>query len=122
MQEYTIIRLINAKFYAHHGVLDVERTNGGLFEIDAEFICDVKDAEAEDKLKKTLDYEKAYAFIKEIISDSKFYLIEALAYNLANKLIESFPIVKKVKIKVRKPQPPVGGVVEFVEVEHTETR
>ena len=119
---YTIIRINNARFYAHHGVLDSERTSGGMFEIDAEMTCDVTAAEAEDNLKKTLDYEKAYKFIKEVVSGSKFYLIEALAFNIADKIIKNFSVVQKVTIKVRKPNPPLGGVVDFVEVEHSEYR
>ena len=119
---YTIIRIINAKFYAHHGVLDAERTNGGLFEIDAEMTCDVTEAEAEDELKKTLDYEQTYKFIKEVVSGEKFYLIEALAYRIALKIIGNFDMVQKVVIKVRKPSPPLGGLTDYVEVEHSEYR
>ncbi|MCX7877749.1 MAG: dihydroneopterin aldolase [Ignavibacteria bacterium] len=119
---YTIIRISNAKFYAHHGVLDAERTSGGLFEIDAEMTCDVTEAESEDNLKKTLDYEKAYKFIRDTVSEKKFYLIEALAYNIAVKIIENFSVVQKVTIKVRKPSPPLGGLVDYVEVEHSEYR
>ncbi len=119
---YTIIRIKNARFYAHHGVLDTERMSGGLFEIDAEMTCDVTEAEAEDNLKKTLDYEKAYNFIKEVVSSEKFYLIEALAYRIALKIIRNFDVVQKVVIKVRKPTPPLGGLTEYVEVEHSEYR
>jgi len=119
---YTIIRIKNAQFYAHHGVLDQERTNGGLFEIDAELTCDITTAEAEDNLKKTLDYEQAYNLIKEVVSGSNFYLIEALAYRISLRLIGNFPMVQKVTIHVRKPSPPLGGVVDYVEIEHTEYR
>lgn len=119
---YTIIRIKNARFYAHHGVLDAERTNGGMFEIDAEMTCDVTAAEAEDNLKKTLDYEHAYRFIKDVVSGEKFFLIEALAYRIAVKIIYNFEVVQKVVIKVRKPSPPLGGLTDYVEVEHTEYR
>lgn len=119
---YTIIRINNARFYAHHGVLDAERTNGGLFEIDAEMTCNVSEAEAEDDLRKTLDYVKAYEFIKEVVSEKKFFLIEALAYRIAKKIIDNFLMVQKVVIKVRKPAPPLGGLTDYVEVEHTEYR
>jgi 7,8-dihydroneopterin aldolase/epimerase/oxygenase len=122
IMNYTIIRIRNARFYAHHGVLDVERTAGGLFEIDAEMTCDVTDAESEDNLKKTLDYEQAYKFIKEVVSSGKFHLIEALAYRIALKIIENFHVVQKVTIKVRKPAPPLGGLTDYVEVEHSEYR
>ena len=119
---YTIIRIINARFYAHHGVLDTERMSGGLFEIDAEMTCDVTEAEAEDNLKKTLNYELAYNFIKEVVSSEKFFLIEALAYRIALNIIKNFDVVQKVVIKVRKPSPPLGGLTECVEVEHSEDR
>jgi dihydroneopterin aldolase len=119
---YTIIRLKNARFYAHHGVLDAERSNGGLFEIDAELTCDILEAEAEDNLKKTVDYEKVYSFVKEVVSSKKFYLIESLASRICKSIINNFQVVQKVTVKVRKPSPPLGGVVEFVEVEHTELR
>lgn len=122
MANYTVIRLKNARFYAHHGVLDSERTNGGLFEIDAELTCDLLEAEVEDSLKKTVDYEKVYAFIKEVTAGKKFYLIESLASRISSSIIENFAVVQKVTIKVRKPSPPLGGVVESVEVEHTEYR
>ena len=119
---YTIIRIINARFYAHHGVLDTERMSGGLFEIDAEMTCDVTEAEAEDNLKKTFNYELAYNFIKEVVSSEKFFLIEALAYRIALNIIKNFDVVQKVVIKVRKPSPPLGGLTEYVEVEHSEYR
>ena len=109
---YTIIRIINARFYAHHGVLDTERMSGGPFEIDAEMTCD----------KKTLNYELAYNFIKEVVSSEKFFLIEALAYRIALNIIKNFDVVQKVVIKVRKPSPPLGGLTEYVEVEHSEYR
>ncbi|MGH2574930.1 MAG: dihydroneopterin aldolase [Ignavibacteria bacterium] len=122
MSNFTIIRLNNAVFYAHHGVMNAERSNGGKFEIDAELVCNVVEAEAEDNLKKTLDYEKAYAFIKEIVSSKKFYLIESLAARISKSILDNFDMVHKVTIKVRKPHPPLGGVVDFVEVEHSEYR
>lgn len=122
MANYTIIRLKNARFYAHHGVLDAERSNGGLFEIDAELTCDILEAEVEDNLKKTVDYEKVYAFVKEVVSSKKFYLIESLASRICKSIIKNFHVVQTVTVKVRKPSPPLGGVVEFVEVEHTEQR
>ncbi len=122
MANYTIIRIINARFYAHHGVFDNERTNGGLFEIDTELTCDISDAEKEDNLQKTLDYEKLYAFIKEIVSGKRFFLIESLASRIASNIMSNFPMVQKVTVKVRKPSPQLGGVVEHVEVEHTEIR
>jgi len=103
-------------------VFDSERANGGHFEIDAELTCDVREAEKEDNLRKTLDYEKLYYFIKEIVSGKKFFLIESLAARISNSIIQNFPMVQKVTVKVRKPSPPLGGVVEYVEVEHTENR
>lgn len=122
MANFTTIKIHNAVFYAHHGVLEKERTNGGRFEIDADLVCNVIEAEVADDLKKTVDYVKVYSFISEIVSGTKYYLIEALAAAIARKILDNFEVVQKVTVNVRKPSPPLGGVVEYVEVEHSEYR
>lgn len=112
-----IIRIKNAVFYGYHGVHASEQNSGGKFEVDVELHCDISDAVLTDSLKSTVDYEQVYNFLKDLIIEKRFYLIEALASRIADGLIRKFDKVKKVIVKVRKPSPPVGGVVDCVEVE-----
>lgn len=112
-----VIRIKNAIFYGYHGVHTLEQNSGGRFEVDVELYCDISKAVVTDSLENTVDYEQVYAFLKSLITEKKFYLIEVLAFKIARGLIEKFDKIQKVVIRVRKPSPPVGGVVDCVEVE-----
>jgi dihydroneopterin aldolase len=117
-----IIRIKNATFYAYHGTQQDEQNLGGKFEVDLEMYCDLSEAEESDSLKRTVDYEKVYAFLQQTILEKRYYLLEALGNTIAKKLLAGFPKVERVIVKVRKPHPPVKGVVDYVEVEVTESR
>ncbi|MBM4166315.1 MAG: dihydroneopterin aldolase [Ignavibacteria bacterium] len=117
MQQLDIIRIKNASFYAYHGVEQDEQNLGGKFEVDVELGCAIAEAETRDSLKRTVDYEKVYALVYTTITEKKYFLLETLANHLAGKILESFHQVVTVVVKIRKPHPPVKGVVDFVEVE-----
>lgn len=117
MNSTGIIRIKNAIFYGYHGVHTLEQNSGGRFEVDVEIYFDISEAAETDTLKNTIDYEQVYNFLKNLITEKKFYLIEALASKIARGLIEKFEKIQKVMVRVRKPSPPVGGVVDCVEVE-----
>ncbi len=117
MPDLTTIRIKNASFYAYHGVASDEQNLGGKFEIDVELKADLLAAMQSDNLHRTVDYEAVYALVKNIVHSKKFYLIEALAHTIIEGIIHEFPIVEHVTVTVRKPHPPVKGVVDFVEVQ-----
>lgn len=112
-----IIRIKKAVFYGYHGVLSQEQSVGGKFEADVDMYTDFSTAAEQDKLDKTIDYEAIYRFINKISIEQKYYLIEALAMKIADGLLENFPRIHKVAVRVSKHNPPVGGVVDTVEVE-----
>ena len=122
MPELSVIRLRNAAFYAYHGALKDEQNLGGKFEFDVDMHCDLSAAVESDSLKKTVDYEKAYAFIQQVVLEKKYHLIEALANTIARGLLQEFHAVESVVVRVRKPHPPVKGVVDHVEVEISRSR
>ena len=49
-------------------------------------------------------------------------LLETLAYRIGNKLIETYPSVEKVKVEVRKMQPPIANFNGTAAVSLTVTR
>ena len=122
MADLSVIRLKNAVFYAYHGVLTDEQSLGGKFEFDADLYCDLSAAAQSDSLRKTVDYEQVYAYIHQVALGQKFYLIESLADTIARGLLREFFNVEKVVVRVRKPHPPVKGVVDHVEVEISRER
>ena len=63
-----------------------------------------------------------YAFLQKIVLEKKYYLLEALGNTIAKKLLAEFPKVSRVVVKVRKPHTPVKGVIDWVEVEISESK
>ena len=96
---YTI-RMINCAFFAHHGVFDVDPGN----------------ALENDDIDGTVHYGIAFAVIEDIITGRQRYLIETLALDVAKAMTARFPQVKRAEITVRKPNAPVPGVLDHVEV------
>jgi dihydroneopterin aldolase len=122
MPELNIIRIKNAVFYAYHGAVAEEQNLGGKFEVDVDLYCDLLPAAEADSLRKTVDYERVYASINQAVHSRKNYLLESLAHMIARGIIKDFYNVEMVTVRVRKPHPPVKGVVDHVEVELTEKR
>lgn len=112
-----IIRINKAAFYAYHGVFRSEQNIGGKFEADVEIHTDFSLAAKSDSLKKTVDYESVYNVINELAMTQKFFLIESLAGKIVEEIFIRFSNVDRVVVKVRKNNPPIGGVVDNVEVE-----
>ena len=122
MVDRTVIRMKNAAFYAYHGVGEGEQRLGGKFECDVEIHGDFAHAAETDALQKTVDYEQVYAFIQTVVMERRYYLLEALANRIAGGLLREFYNIEEVLVRVRKPHPPVRGVVDYVEVEVTQHR
>lgn len=112
-----IIRIKKATFYGYHGVRSEEQSVGGKFEADVDIYTDFSDASKKDSLAETIDYHKVYSFLYKLALEQKYYLIESLATKIADELILSFPRIQKVAVRIRKNNPPLGGVADCVEVE-----
>ena len=112
-----IIRIKNASFYAYHGTLKEEQNIGGKFEADVDIYTDFTKAAENDDLSRTINYVSVYKFIKKIVHQKNYYLIETIATIIADGLLDEFPMIKKVAVRVRKSNVPVGGVIDCVETE-----
>jgi len=112
-----IIRIKKVTFYGYHGVRSDEQSVGGKFEADVDIYTDFSKAAKNDDLKKTIDYHKVYSFMYQLALEQKYYLIESLAMKIADELLKKFDNIEKVAVRVRKNNPPLGGVVEHVEAE-----
>ena len=116
------VRLVNAVFYAHHGVMQEEHRIGGRYEVDVAMDLDFRAAAEHDDLRRTVDYERVYGLVRDHVTGNKFYLIEKLAYRIACAVLDAFEIVEHVEVTVRKANPPVGGSVDRAETVYRASR
>lgn len=112
---YTI-RLHNCAFFARHGVHDEEEMLGQRFYVDAALTVAAADGLANDSIAATVDYGVAFQVIERIVTGERRFLIESLALAVAKALAERFPQILRSEITVRKPNAPVPGVLDHVEV------
>ena len=111
-----VIRLKNMLFYGYHGVNESEKELGGKFEVDLELSISLKNSGLSDDLHDTVDYEAVYKTVSSCVESKRYFLLEALAENISRSVIMKYNI-DAVVIRVRKPNAPVSGVIDTVEVE-----
>lgn len=111
-----VIRMKNCAFFARHGVHDEEEMLGQRFYVDAVLTVEPGDALEQDSIEGTVDYGVAFALIEKIITGRRRFLIEALALDVSRALVARYPQITRAEITVRKPNAPVPGVLDHVEV------
>ncbi|HHW11711.1 MAG TPA: dihydroneopterin aldolase [Firmicutes bacterium] len=108
--------LQNMVFYGYHGVFAAEKELGQRFEVDVELYLDLHQAGLNDDLEATVNYAEVYTFIKKLVEERAFNLVEGLAEEIAATLLAAYNL-QEIVVRVRKPQPPVGGLMDYFAVE-----
>lgn len=102
------IALEGLEFHAFHGVYPHERESGNWFEVDIFIDTDFSNASKTDDLAGTVDYSAIYRVVKtEMEKPSK--LLETVGENIVREVLQQFPGVKNVELKLSKINPPIGG-------------
>lgn len=114
---YDRIGLKGMVFYAHHGVFPAENEFGQPFSVDLDLYLDLKPAGRSDNLAEGVDYSQVYEVVRKLVTQRTFSLIEALAEAIAASILQGFPRVMEVAVRVRKPQVPLPGLLDYAEVE-----
>jgi len=110
------ISLMNCAFFAHHGVFEEETKLGQRFFVDVTLKVEPQGALEADRIEGTVHYGEAFAVIERMVTSRNRYLIEALALDIAQGLCDAFDQVLHARVTVRKPNAPVPGILDFVEV------
>ena len=118
------IELTNMVFQGRHGVLELERARAQPFEVDVEIHLDLRPAGLADDLSKTVDYRDVFEICRSVIEGPSRLLIEALAEEIALKLLaREEPLgAAEVVVRVRKPNAPLPGRLDHAAVEITRRR
>jgi 7,8-dihydroneopterin aldolase/epimerase/oxygenase len=113
--ELTTVKINNAKFFSYHGMFQYEKEFGNQFEVDIEMQCDLSELKQTDSIKHTVNYLEVYNFVKNFVHEHQFNLIETLNQEICRGILDTFYLVKKVKVSIRKPNAPLG-VIDSVEI------
>jgi len=110
------ISLEGMEFYARHGYYEEERVIGNKYSVDVTLDVDFSGAAKSDRLEGTVDYEKVYELVREVMSiDTN--LLEHLAHKMIVALRDRFKHINRVNVKISKYNPPIKGLCQKATVE-----
>jgi dihydroneopterin aldolase len=110
------IALEGMHFYAYHGFYEEEQIIGNHYTVDVYITTPIARAAAADDLFSTVNYETVYFMCQsEMRRPTK--LLETLAQSIADRLQGHFDHAQRVRVRVRKMNPPLGGRVDSAYVE-----
>jgi dihydroneopterin aldolase len=101
-----IIRIEDMEFYAFHGHFKEEQIVGNKF---------LEPAGLSDKLDDAVDYSFACRVVKQEM-EKKSKLLENIAKRIIDALYQNMKNIKKVTVRIKKMNPPVGAKVGSVSV------
>lgn len=113
------IRIVNVMFYGFNGIYEYEREQGQKFYFDVELVTKSDDDAEKDDASAAIDPAAIYEVVQKAITDKRFMLLQALGAYIGDKLIQKFSNVAEVTTTIRKPNVPIAGPIDYVEVEIT---
>jgi len=106
------IVLEGMQFYGFHGVNAEEKSLGQPYVVDLAVEMDLSVPGKSDQLEDTVSYTHLYRSVQKVIEGESRNLLESAAETVAIRILDEFP-VKAVKVRVKKPRPPIKG--SFIE-------
>jgi len=101
VSEMDIIHLKNIRIKTKIGVWAWEKLVSQNISLDLEFAVDTSVSSRSDKLSDTKDYSQVVCEIESFIQNSSLQLVESLAVQLSEKLMEEFSL-QWIKLKINK--------------------
>ncbi|MDD3776617.1 MAG: 2-amino-4-hydroxy-6-hydroxymethyldihydropteridine diphosphokinase [Actinomycetota bacterium] len=110
------IKINGLTLYGYHGVNPQEKEKGQPFVFDITITPQPQDFRGRDKLEKTINYSQVIELVKQISGSHKFDLLESLAQQAAQSIMDNFSQAQAVKVAVSKTQPPIQEDLNSVQV------
>lgn len=110
------------ELHAYHGWHKHEKEFGQAFAVDIEFDVDMAIEAASDLLHDALNYDAIVAAVRKLFVEAHYKLVEAAAAALARGLLDEFPRVDAVHLRIRKLKPPIPERIGAVGVDLRMTR
>lgn len=109
------IELDRMEFRAFHGCYELERQVGNRFTVDLTLRAELGRAAEEDRVERTVNYLTVYEIVRRQMQVTQ-HTIERVAANIIDALYADFPQLVRVRCRVSKLAPPLGGKVAKVSV------
>lgn len=116
------IEVARIAVFGRHGVLPEEAVLGQRFYISLEARLDLGPAGRSDDVARTVSYADLTQIAVAIATERRFNLIEALAEAIAATILDRFPPVDAITVRVDKPSAPVPAILDGVSVAITRQR
>ena len=94
--------------FAKHGVYPEENALGQKFLVSLALYVDTRPAGEKDDLACSVNYGEVAQFVDAYLRAHTFKLIEAVAEHLAAALLDAYPLVAGLRVRIDKPWAPVG--------------
>lgn len=101
------LRIKDLEVYAYHGVFAAEKELGQRFVLDVLLDYDMTRAAKTADLSASIHYGELAQQLAKWCLESKEDLIETLAYQLVDKIFQTYDLVERVSLEVKKPWAPV---------------
>lgn len=111
------LTLKNLEYYAYHGVKSEEKKLGGKYQVDLDLWYNSTTAVVNDDVNYALNYEEAVFCVSEIINNDSYNLIETVANEILNSVMEKFSTLLRARVKVRKFYVPMRRTADYIQVE-----
>ena len=102
------------------GIHPHEREQAQTVFLDIEMDYDFAPAAASDAIPDAVDYDQVASLITDLVETRRFQLIEAMAEAAAALLLERLPVIRAVRIEIRKPEAVPAAANAFVRVERAQ--
>ena len=109
------IVLIGLEFFGRHGCSREEQSLGQKFLVDLELTLDLSNLY--DEISETVDYVEVANLTKKIVENQPRKLIETVAIEIAEKILEQFSKIESVRVILHKPHSPIEFSLKDVAVE-----
>ena len=111
------IHIKDLEIIGFHGAIPEEKVLGQKFVLSFELDVDLRQAGKNDDLTKTVHYGELAQKVEEEFTKTSYDLIEKAAEEICEFVLLNYPLVKKVKLLLKKPWAPTRKHVEYVVVE-----
>ena len=104
------------ELFGFHGVFEEEKRLGQKFVLSFELDLDLKSAGKTGDLMKSVHYGELCEKIEEEFKRKNYELIETVALNLADFILNEYKIIRGVKVFLKKPWAPIKKHLDTVEI------